>query len=105
MKKTLVYFVLFGAIVLCFSSCATQDMIAKAQGMPGPLDPPNQPPMKPNPAYYLLVPAVLPFDLVAWPFQYWYLHSRPQYTGVPEPTPLPPGSSTGQAPYRPQPNY
>lgn len=84
------------------SSCATQDMIAKAQGRPGPLDPPNQPPTNPNPGYYALVPVVLPFDLVAWPFQYWYLSSRgPQYTGVPEQSGPPPGFYSDQPPYRP----
>ena len=76
MNKRWIYPLMFGAMALSFSSCATQDMIAKAQGLPGPLDPPNQPPTKPNPAYYALVPLVLPFDLVAWPFEYFYMQNR-----------------------------
>jgi len=105
MKNRLVYPLIFGVIAMvALNSCATQDMIAKAQGYPGPLDPPNQPPVKPNPAYYALVPVVLPFDLVAWPFQYWYLNNRPQYVGVPEPTGPPPGYYQGPPPPPPGPN-
>ena len=97
MTKQLIYPLLLGVLAIALCSCATQDMIAKANGMPGPLDPPNQPPMKPNPAYYALVPVVLPFDLVAWPFQYIYLRNRPHYTGVP--TSPPPGYYQEQPPY------
>ncbi len=65
---------LAGAMAL--SGCVSTDMMAKAQGRPGPLDPPNQPPMKPNPGYYALVPVVLPFDLITLPIQYIYLQNR-----------------------------
>lgn len=78
MKRRLLIPLIFATFPLLVSSCATQDMIAKAQGRPGPLDPPNLPPTKPNPAYYALVPLVLPFDLVAWPFQYLYVQNRAQ---------------------------
>lgn len=97
MKIRLLHTLLLGVVALSLCSCATSDMIAKANGNPGPLDSPNQPPTNPNPMYYALVPVVLPFDLVAWPFQYFYLQSRqqqppPQYTGVPQqgPTQQPP---------------
>lgn len=100
MKKRLIYPLAFAAVAMSLCSCATQDMIAKANGTPGPLDPPDQPPQKPNPAYYLLVPVVFPFDLVAWPFEYLYLQSRSQ----PEPSGPPPAyyqPSPGMTPYRP----
>jgi hypothetical protein len=74
-------------------------MIAKANGTPGPLDPPNMPPTNPNPAYYALVPVVLPFDLVAWPFQYFYLQNRNQYP----PGPPPPGYYQSPQQYPPPP--
>ena len=72
----LISHLLCGAFALLLCSCASIDMINKAQGVPGPLDPPNQPPTKPNPAYYLLVPVVFPFDAVAWPFEYFYIQQR-----------------------------
>ncbi|CAN5711924.1 hypothetical protein BH09VER1_BH09VER1_44460 [soil metagenome] len=97
MKIRLLQLLLLGAMAVSFSSCATSDMIAKANGTPGPLDSPNQPPTNPNPMYYALVPVVLPFDLVAWPFQYAYLQNRQQYTGVPQQG-LPPPRYQQQAP-------
>jgi len=82
---------LCGAMALALSSCASTDMMAKAQGVPGPLDPPTQPRTKPNPAYYALVPIVLPFDIATLPIQYIYLHTnRPQYTPAPPPQQGPP---------------
>ncbi len=98
MKRRLLVPLVCVVFPLLVSSCATQDMIAKANGRPGPLDPPNQPPTKPNPAYYALVPLVLPFDLVAWPFQYLYVQNRVQYGPV-----APPPDSAYLAPgYIPQ---
>lgn len=102
MKIRLLQTLLLGAVAMALCSCASSDMIAKANGTPGPLDSPNQPPTNPNPMYYALVPVVLPFDLVAWPFQYFYLQNRqqPQYTGVPQqgPTQPPPQRYQQQAP-------
>jgi len=104
MKTSAVLCTLLGAASLFLSSCATQDLIAKAQGRPGPLDPPNAPPTKPNPAYYLLVPAVAPFDLVFWPFEYAYLNNRPYYAPVsPSAGPQPAPYAPAPAPYRPNP--
>jgi hypothetical protein len=57
---------------ICLASlpaCATSEMISRAQGQPGPMDPPDLQPPPPMPAYYALVPLVLPFDAVAWPIQ------------------------------------
>lgn len=116
MPKRWIFPLIFGAMALSFSSCATQDMIAKAQGLPGPLDPPNQPPTKPNPAYYALVPLVFPFDLVAWPFEYLYMQNRtpsgpppPNYPGAGPYGPGGPGpyyqSGPSFQPYRPAPTY
>ena len=78
---------LLGAAALALSSCASTDMMAKAQGVRGPLDPPNQPPTKPNPGYYFLIPVVLPFDIATLPIQFVYLHSRtqPVYLAAPQP--------------------
>jgi len=80
-------------------------MVCKAEGRPGPLDPLNQPATKPNPAYYALVPVVLPFDLVTWPFQYFYLIGKPRYAPQPAPQLAPaPGPNYQPAPaYRPAP--
>lgn len=112
MKKCLIYPLVFGAIALSFSSCATQDMIAKAQGAPGPLDPPTQPPSKPNPAYYALVPLTLPFDLIFWPVEYFYMQGRTP--SGPGPGSPPPGyyqddsqylNSPQPQPYRPPVSY
>lgn len=55
--------------VASLSSCATSEMISRAQGQPGPMDPPNLRPPPPMPGYYALVPLVLPFDAVTWPIQ------------------------------------
>jgi hypothetical protein len=51
------------------SSCATSEMISRAQGQPGPMDNPNVQPPPPMPAYYALVPVVFPFDAITWPIQ------------------------------------
>ena len=62
--------ILLGILALALlPSCATSEMIARAQGRPGPMDPPNQQPPPPMPGYYALVPLVLPFDAVAWPIE------------------------------------
>lgn len=84
MKKRVLYPLLLSVAALSLSSCATQTMIAKAQGRPGPTDPPNLPPGNPNAAYYTLVPLTLPFDLLFWPVQYFYLKEN-QSTGAPPP--------------------
>lgn len=55
--------------MLALSGCMTQQMISKAQGTTGPMDSPGTPPGPPQPAYYALVPLVLPLDLVAGPFE------------------------------------
>jgi hypothetical protein len=71
------------------TSCLSLDMIARAEGNP----PPNQPhaaPYPPQPAYYALVPAVLPLDLISLPVQYFYFQSARQQNAAPPPPP-PPG--------------
>jgi hypothetical protein len=115
MKKLILLSLLFGTAAF-FSSCATQDVIAKASGQPGPLDPPSQPPSKPNAAYYALVPLTVPFDLLTWPIQYFYLQGRDQsgpsgpppqyqsdsqylYTPSPQPYRPPVREQTGQTLY------
>lgn len=92
---------MLGGALLALGGCATQDMIAKAQGRPGPLDPPDAAGRAPQPGYYVLVPLVLPFDLVAWPFEYFYMKDR-QPTADPDVQPhyyQPP--SPDMTPYRP----
>ncbi len=119
MKKRVWYFLVLGVAALSLSSCATQTMIARAQGQPAPMDPPNLPPGNPQPGYYALVPLVLPFDLLFWPFEYFYMKENqpapagppPQYQGdsqylysqpsmqpyrPPRPEPTPPTYGTWQ---------
>jgi len=76
MLKRFPHFLLCALALGLFSSCATSEMLARAQGRPGPMDPPNSRPLPPNPAYYALVPLVFPFDLVFWPVQYFAMQGR-----------------------------
>jgi hypothetical protein len=78
MKPRVLCPLVFVGMALSFASCATQDVMAKASGQPGPLAPPNQPPSNPNAAYYALVPLTVPFDLLTWPIQYFYMQGRTQ---------------------------
>lgn len=55
------------------SSCVTADVMARAEGKPPPRGPQSAPAPPPSPAYYALVPLVLPVDLVFWPVEYFYL--------------------------------
>ena len=63
-------------MTLTLCSCATSQTIARAEGRPGPNDPPGAPIPPPNPVYYALVPLVLPFDMVTWPIQYFVMGDR-----------------------------
>jgi hypothetical protein len=56
-----------------FSSCVTADVLARAEGKPPPRGPQSAPASAPSPAYYALVPLVLPIDIVFWPIEYFYL--------------------------------
>lgn len=85
--------------VLSLSSCATTTMVDRANGRPAPMDPPNLPPGPPNPAYYALIPLVLPFDLLAWPFQLGYLNRDQVSTYEPVPARYQPRPY--DEPYRP----
>lgn len=98
--------------LLVLNGCVTQQMIAKAQGVPGPLDSPGTPPSPPQPAYYALVPLVLPIDLIAGPIELIAMANREPGGTV---TRMPDGyaqnpdgsfyqtSGPAQAPYRPAP--
>jgi len=72
MKRFLILALLFAAPLL-LSSCVTADVMARAEGKPPPRGPRNAPAPPPSPAYYALVPLVLPVDLVFWPVEYFYL--------------------------------
>jgi len=63
------------------TSCMSLDMIAHAEGKAPPSDP-QGPPYNAQPAYYALVPLVLPLDLITLPVQYFYFHSG---NGAPPP--------------------
>ena len=63
------------------TSCMSPDMIAHAEGKAPPSDP-QGPPYNAQPAYYALVPLVLPLDLITLPVQYFYFHSG---NGAPPP--------------------
>lgn len=95
--------------VLSVSGCVTQQMISRAQGVPGPMDPPNAPVGPPQPAYYALVPLVLPLDLIAGPFELAAMANRQSGSA---PTRMPDGyaqrpdgsyyqTGPAPAPYRP----
>lgn len=103
MKHRLLPLLLLPVLAASLNSCATQQMIARAQGNPGPLDGPGAAPAGPQPAYYALVPLVLPIDLVAWPFEYFYMKNR-QPSGPPVAPPsntqFDPGPLPQARPYR-----
>jgi hypothetical protein len=78
MKRLPLKLLIAGVMVGLLSSCASLDMVARAEGKPGPMDADrdNPAPREPQPAYYALVPLTLPFDLVFWPVQYVMLQNR-----------------------------
>ena len=68
------------AMAVLNSSCMSLDMIAHAEGKAPPTDS-RGPPYPPQAAYYALVPAVLPLDLVTLPAQYFYFRPARQSAG------------------------
>ena len=76
MRKLLLSALLL-AVPLLVSSCVTADVVARAGGKPPPRGPRNAPAPPPAPAYYALVPLVLPFDIVFWPVEYFVLRGNP----------------------------
>jgi hypothetical protein len=71
--KRLLLLTLLSAVPALFSSCVTADVMARAEGKPPPRGPQDAPAPPPAPAYYALVPLVLPIDIVFWPIEYFYL--------------------------------
>lgn len=57
------------------TSCMTTNFLARAEGRPLPVDPPDAQ-FEPQPAYYLLVPVVFPLDVITFPFQFVYQQSN-----------------------------
>jgi len=76
MKTLLLAITATGRIFLT-TSCASLTVMARAEGVPAPLDDEATfVPRKPQPAYYALLPAVFPFDIVTFPAQFIYFQTR-----------------------------
>jgi len=73
MLKSLSVIVAASLLVVLTSSCASLTVMARAEGIPAPLDDEATfVSQGPQPAYYALLPAVFPFDLVTFPGQFIY---------------------------------
>lgn len=73
MKERLLLPLLIVTAMLLASSCASLEVMARAEGVPGPLaDESTFVSNGPRPAYYALLPLVFPFDVLTFPGQFVY---------------------------------